>query len=182
MQLAAPPQKLHPAILGGTFMGVLSALPFVSYANACCCLWVMVGGLLAAWLMQQNHPYAITTADGALVGLLAGVFGALIGTVVSLLMSPFQRELDLYMFGRMSQMMGEIPPMLEQVIEQRRSGPAVNIAAVVLGLFFTLIVYPIFSLLGGLLGAALFKKNAPPLPPSGPYTTPVSPADLPPAP
>jgi hypothetical protein len=172
------PQKLQPAVLGGAFMGVLSALPFVSYANACCCLWVVVGGLLAAWLMQQNHPYAITTADGALVGLLAGVFGALIGTVVSLLMSPFQRQLDLYMFGRMSEMVGEIPPMLEQMIEQRRSGPALNVAAAVVGLFFTLIIYPVFALLGGLLGAALFKRHAPP----APLMPPTSPADLPPAP
>jgi uncharacterized membrane protein YeaQ/YmgE (transglycosylase-associated protein family) len=172
------PQKLQPAVLGGAFMGVLSALPFVSYANACCCLWVVVGGLLAAWVMQQNHPYAITTADGALVGLLAGLFGALIGTAISLLMAPFQRQLDLYMFGRMSEMMGEIPPMIEQVIEQRRSGPAVNIAAAVAGLFFTAIIYPIFALLGGLLGAALFKRNAL----SAPLMPPTSPADLPPAP
>jgi uncharacterized protein YqgC (DUF456 family) len=143
---------------------------------------VLVGGLLAAWVMQQNHPYAITTAEGALVGLLAGVFGALIGTVVSLLMAPFQRQLDLYMFSRMSQMMGEVPPMIEQVIEQRRSGSAFNVAAAVVGLFFTLIIYPIFAMLGGLLGAALFRRNVPPPPDTPPYTPTVSPGDLPPAP
>jgi uncharacterized membrane protein YeaQ/YmgE (transglycosylase-associated protein family) len=178
MQTAGSPLKLQPALLGGAFMGVLSSLPFVSYANACCCLWVLVGGLLAAWVMQQNHPYAITTADGALVGLLAGIFGALIGTVVSVLMAPFQRQLDLYMWGRMSQMMRDIPPIVEQVMEQRRSGPAVNVLGAVAGLVFTLIIYPIFALLGGLLGAALFKKSATP----PPYASPVSPADLPPAP
>jgi hypothetical protein len=176
------PQKLQPALLGGAFMGVLSALPFVSYANACCCLWVLVGGLLAAWVMQQNHPVAMTTADGALVGLLAGVFGALIGTVISLVMAPFQRQLDLYMFSRMTQVMGDIPPVVEQVIEQRRSGPAVNVVAAVVGLFFTLIIYPIFAMLGGLLGAALFRKGVPPPPGNTPYTSSVSPADLPPAP
>jgi uncharacterized membrane protein YeaQ/YmgE (transglycosylase-associated protein family) len=164
---SAAPSKVQPALLGGVFMGVLSALPFVSYANACCCLWVVVGGLLAAWLLQQNHPYAITTSDGAVVGLLAGVFGALIGVVITALMSPFQRQLDLYMLGRLTQAMGDVPPVVEQVIEQRRNMPAVTPLAIVASLVLSLIVNPIFAMLGGLLGAVLFKKGGqPPAPPS----------------
>lgn len=171
------PSKLQPALLGGAFMGVLSALPFISYFNACCCLWIVVGGLLAAWLMQQNHPTPITTGDGALVGLLAGVFGALIGTVVQLLLAPVQRELDLYMLSRFAEMMGEIPPMVADVIEQRRNTPALTALSAIGGLIVMMIVAPIFSMLGGLLGAALFRKKDLPPPPY-----PTSPADLPPAP
>ena len=63
----APP-RLQPAFCGGLFIGVLSALPIINIGN-CCCLWVLGGGVLAAYLMQQNHPYPITAADGALVGL-----------------------------------------------------------------------------------------------------------------
>jgi len=43
--------KLQPALLGGTFLGILSALPIVSAANLCCCLWVVAGGVLAAYLL-----------------------------------------------------------------------------------------------------------------------------------
>jgi hypothetical protein len=178
-----PPPKLQPAVMGGAFMGVLSALPFISYFNACCCLWLVVGGLIATWLMQQNHPYSIATADGALVGLLAGVFGALIGTIVQVLLAPLQRELDLYMFGRFAEMMGEVPPMVSEVIEQRRTGPAMTLASAVGGFILMMIIAPIFSMLGGLLGAAVFrKKDVPPPPPPSPPLPPVSPADLPPAP
>lgn len=163
----AAPSKVQPALLGGVFMGVLSALPFVSYANACCCLWVVVGGLLAAWLLQQNQPYAIATSDGAVVGLLAGVFGALVGVVITALMSPLQRQLDLYVLGRITQVMGDIPPVVEQVIEQRRNMPAVTGLAIVASLVLSLIINPIFAMLGGLLGAVLFKKGGePPAPPS----------------
>ena len=174
--------KLQPALLGGAFMGVLAALPFVSYLNACCCLWVVVGGLIAAWVMQQNHPYAITTGDGALVGLLTGLFGAAIGTLISVLMAPFQRQLDLFIWERVSQMMGEVPPLLEQMMEQRRTGPAVTTLGAIGSLVVTAIVYPIFAMLGGLLGAAMFRKNVSPPPPYPPPAPPVSPADLPPAP
>ena len=54
-------------------MGVLSALPIISAGNACCCLWVVTGGFVAAYLFQQNRAAPITPADGALVGLLAGL-------------------------------------------------------------------------------------------------------------
>ena len=34
--------------------------------------------------MQQNHPEPITPGDGALVGLLAGVIGAVVWLVLSI--------------------------------------------------------------------------------------------------
>ena len=37
-------------MFGGLVMGVLSALPLVGpFGNACCCLWVVSGGLVAAY-------------------------------------------------------------------------------------------------------------------------------------
>ena len=77
------PLKLQPALFGGLFIGVLSALPIINIGN-CCCLWVIGGGVLATYLMQQNHPYPIAAADGALVGLLAGLMGGLLGALLSI--------------------------------------------------------------------------------------------------
>ena len=37
----------------------------------------------------------------------------------------------------------------------------------IVGLLISLVIYPLFALLGGLLGAAIFKKNLPPPPPPG---------------
>ena len=55
-----------PALIGGAAMGVLSALPIVNMGN-CCCLWVLGGGAIAAYLLQQDHPAPINLGDGALV-------------------------------------------------------------------------------------------------------------------
>ena len=79
--------RLQPAFCGGLFIGVLSALPLVNVGNCCCCLWVICGGALAAYLRQQSSPAQIDAAEGALVGLLAGVIGGVIATVLSI---PFQ--------------------------------------------------------------------------------------------
>lgn len=68
-------EKLRPALFGGLLAGVLSALPIIGAANICCCLWAVVGGLLAGYLYINNSPQPIRTGDGALVGLFAGAIG-----------------------------------------------------------------------------------------------------------
>ena len=89
--------RLQPAFYGGLLIGVLSALPIVSAGNCCCCLWIVAGGMLAVYLRQQNSPFAVTSAEGALVGLLAGIIGAVIGVFISIpieaMMGPYQRQL-----------------------------------------------------------------------------------------
>src|SRR5438128_10465269 len=87
----------QPALIGGVVMGVLSALPIISAGNACCCLWVVSGGVVAAYLFQQNRTTPVTPGDGALVGLLAGLVGALVRTVVAipidLLVAPMEQAM-----------------------------------------------------------------------------------------
>ena len=88
--------RLQPALWGGVFIGVLSALPIVNFANCCCCLWVLVGGALAAYLRQQNNPYQIDAAEGAIVGLMAGAIGGIVYSVLSIpvqiLTGPLQQQ------------------------------------------------------------------------------------------
>jgi hypothetical protein len=147
-------------------MGVLSALPLINAVNFCCCLWVVSGGLVAAYLLQQNQTLPITPADGALVGLLAGLVGAfvtfLLSIPISILLEPIQRA----MIQRTLEMAGDMPPALRQILEnasQRRTGLGILGGTVVrvITLFFMLVVGSIFSTLGGLLGAAIFKKTTP---------------------
>ena len=151
-------------------MGVLSALPLINTGNLCCCLWVVSGGVVAAYLLQQNHPLPITPGDGAVVGLLAGLIGAVIAFVLSipidLLMEPVQRA----MVQRTLEMAGTMPPAMRQLLEQYAQPPTeIGVASRVVfrmvGLFVLLAVGSIFSTIGGLLGAAIFKKSAPPVQP-----------------
>jgi hypothetical protein len=154
------PSKLQPALYGGLFIGVLSALPLINIAN-CCCLWVIGGGVLATYLMQQNHPYPISAADGALVGLLAGLTGGVVGTLLSIpidmMMGPVQRQL----MERIISTNPEITPEMREMIENMNAGAA----ATAVKLVFSVVVGLIFGMLGGLLGVALFKKKDVPPPP-----------------
>src|SRR6476620_9745308 len=152
--------RLQPALYGGLLIGVLSALPFVSAGNCCCCLWVVAGGMLAVYLRQQNSPFAVTSAEGALVGMLAGVIGAVVGVVISIpiesMMGPFQRQL----IERVINMQPDIPAETRDMIERASAGGR-SVAALAFRFIFMLITGTIFGMLGGLLGVAVFQKDAP---------------------
>jgi hypothetical protein len=115
----APP-KLQPALLGGLFAGVLSALPFVNMAN-CCCLWLIAGGVMAAYLMQLNHPGPISMGQGALVGFLAGIFGALITLLLDIPLRAFVMPL-LPEMGTFRTRRTDLPPEVRQAL--RAIGPS----------------------------------------------------------
>jgi hypothetical protein len=157
------PAKLQPALLGGVTIGVLSALPVINLAN-CCCAWVLFGGALSAYLMQQNHPEPIQSGDGAIVGLLAGVVGAFVWLIVSvplsMVMAPFQSE----MTARMMRDATDMAPELRSILENMSGAPVIGIG-LIFGFFLMLVVSSLFGMLGGLFGALMFRKNPPPVVP-----------------
>ena len=155
--------------MGGVAMGVLSALPIISAGNLCCCLWVVSGGVLAAYLFQQDRTAPITPADGALVGLLAGLVGALVQSLVSipvdLVIGPFEQTIRQRVLE-----MGSLPPEVRDLLERYgrggvtggTMGVAIYIISRLIGLMAGLFIGGMFSTLGGLLGALIFKKQTPP--------------------
>jgi len=161
------PPKLQPALYAGLAMGVLSALPVVNLGNCLCCLWVVGGGALAVYLMQQNHPYPVTAADGALVGLLAGMIGAVVSGLLSIpinmAMGPV---LERFIQGLLLSN-PEIPSETKSAIENMMARNTGSVLTTIVGIGFGMVVGAVFGLLGGLLGVAMFKKNAPPPPPPG---------------
>ena len=138
-------------------LGVLSALPIVAVGNLCCCLWVVSGGAVAAYALQQRQPARVTPGEGALVGLLAGLIGTfiyvLLSVPINLLMAPFERQLveRLVTFGNM-------PPEFRDYVNRPAGLKAVGI---LLDFVIRIFVDGIFASLGGLLGAIVFAKKPP---------------------
>lgn len=151
--------RFHPALLGGLFIGVLSSLPVINAANACCCLWVVVGGVLTVYLQQQSRPTPVESGEAALSGLMAGVVGA----VIYLLVMTFLLN--------SADVSAAINERLRATLEENPQVPAETRALVLSALngrnlviligVITLPMYAVFSMLGSLLGLAIFKKKAP---------------------
>ena len=188
---SAKPSMTVPVVSGGLFLGVLSAVPPISFLNCACCILVVGGGLLASYLYMKNYPLdspRVTYGDGALLGLLAGLFGAVVDTVVSI---PINLMLD---FGFSNQDALEqlrdtpdIPPQLIEFLESIMSG-GVSVIGILISLLFGGIVFSIFAMVGAMLGVALFGPkggaqpgSVPPAPGMSSYQT-TAPPQAPPQP
>jgi hypothetical protein len=173
--------RLQPALWGGVFIGVLSALPLVSAGNCCCCLWVLVGGALAAYLRQQNSQYQLTAAEGAIVGLIAGAIGGVIQSILSIPFEMMAGPMQQQIMDRVLSSNPDIDPQLREMMENITAHSA---GFRVIGMLISVVVFTVFGMFGGLLGVAIFKKNLPPPPPAGTIDiapTPVAPPPPPPS-
>src|SRR5262245_29887294 len=170
-------ERLQPAFWGGLFIGVLSALPIIGAGNCCCCLWVLVGGGLAAYLRQQSTPYQIDAGEAALVGLMAGLIGAVVDSVISVPFRMMAGRLPMETLDRVFASNPDIPPEFRDVAMRVMAGSGLWIVK----LLVDACIFAVFGTLGGLLAVAIFKKDLPPPPPPGtidvqptPYVPPIS--------
>ena len=159
--------KYQPAVLGGLFIGVISGLPFVNIVNVCCCAGVIAGGVLVTYLLQQNSPMAVATSEAAVQGLIAGVIGAIVMSLItaalaSVISSPAM--LDQIREEVMSN--SDLPPEMRD--NMLRLMTSTNMAVVTL--LITVPMYAVFSMAGSLLGLAFFRKKTPPAAPPPPMT------------
>lgn len=153
-------KRHQPALLGGLLIGVLSSLPVVSAANICCCLWVVCGGLLTVYLQQQSKPEPVETADAVLGGLFAGLIGAVITTLVAMVMFQMTGVLWQEEVRTAIENNPQIPPEMRDMIINLVSGRSIMLLAAAV----YLPVYAVFSMLGALLGLAFFRKKVQPPP------------------
>ncbi len=143
--------KLKPALLGGLISGILSIIPIL---NNCCCIWAVLGGLLASFLYIRGSALPVSTGDGAIVGALSGLFGGILYLVLGIplaLLLGSGAQFESYM---------------------RQSGlevPLTGIALVLISAILVVAMILIFASLGGLIGVPIFEKrkgqSAPPPPP-----------------
>ena len=144
------------ALLGGLFIGILSALPLIKY---CCCIWIIGGGFVAAYVNQQNDPRPITAGRGALAGLLSGVTGSGVWLVVTIGLNALLEPLRNQLSQAVLRSTPDMPPEVRAVLDNIGSSTALWTTT-----FFILLLFvgSIFSTLGGLLGAVFFRNDVPP--------------------
>jgi hypothetical protein len=155
-------RRYQPSLLGGLFIGILSALPVVGFANLCCCLWVIVGGVLTAYLQQQDRPEPIDSADAALGGVVAGLIGASIYLVISFALFSVSGDMMEERIRTAIEQNPQIPADLRDSLIGFTSGPSMLLVMAAV----TLPIYAVASTLGALLGAAIFRRKTPPPTPS----------------
>jgi hypothetical protein len=156
----------QPSLLGGLFVGVLSVLPFVEAANICCCLWGVTGGILTVYLQQQRQDTPIDTSQAALGGLIAGLIGGLFFVIkMVFMMDPSDPVRQDEIMRTMERFLGDsVSPEVRDQVTAFANSPMFR--AAMGGIW--LLMFAVFTMLGSLIGVALFRKKLPPAPPQPP--------------
>ena len=145
--------KLKPALLGGLIVGVLSAIPLLNY---CCCIWGIGGGILAGFLYIKSAPIPVKVGEGAVIGVLTGIVGAVLYFIIGVPLAYFISGAN-----------------LEETLARMNVQLPANISGLLLfalsGLIGGLILLCL-SVIGGLISVPIFekRKDGPPPPPPSP--------------
>ena len=145
--------RVKSALIGGAVFGIASMLPYIGLVNAFCCALFIGGGVLATYLYLKEEPPKAKApyGEGAVVGLLAGVFGGIVVVVITLVMTALG-----YTPG------AEVMELLQGIGVPM---PDIDVAAqvttmtLVLGAARDIVLYMIFGTIGGLVGTAIFHKK-----------------------
>ena len=165
---------IKPALIGGMALGILSALPIIEAFNCVCCAWAIIGGILAASICVRDSPVLVTLGRGAGLGFISGLIGAVVNLLFSIPMYfLFNRGNSADVSKYMQELLSKIPdvPMeVQQTIEELATRSDLGTMLLVFGFISNLIMFPLFAMIGGAIGVAIFEKRKPGNPP--PYTTP----------
>ena len=142
--------KLKPALLGGLIVGLLSAIPVLNY---CCCIWGIGGGALAGFLYIKSSPVPVKIGEGAVVGVLSGIIGAVLYLIIGVPIAYFISGANL-------------ESTLRGAGLQLPAGISGLLLFVVSGLIVGALLF-VLSIIGGLLSVPIFekRKDVPPPPP-----------------
>jgi hypothetical protein len=175
------PSKLRPAILGGLIIGAISGIPGLNLLNCCCCAGILLGGAMSVYLYKHeftNEMPPMESSDALILGIIAGIIGALVTTIlnamITLILGPVETEMMRNLMEKLTQKLedrGSVPQgtldnMRDQFEQAMKEGGTVG--GILRSLVYALILYPIFSMLGGLIGYGIFGKKKPAVPPQPP--------------
>jgi len=159
------PGKLVPALIGGGIMALLSTVPFISLGNCLCCLWILLGGAIAAFMYHKEIPTGqpFSGGDGAKVGLLAGIFGALFGAVLGyIFMSMGDGDFVSKVLEGLMNSNQDFGPEMDELMAGLSDTGNLSPMYMMIGLFFSIVLNVVFGALGGMIGASMIRKKQTP--------------------
>lgn len=160
--------KVKAAAIGGVVLGLLSAIPFINWVNFCCCLWAILGGMLAANLYVKSSPVPATAGDGAVLGAIAGVIGCLIFLVLGIPLGILSQQIVQTV---MISLMENADPAQADLVRRQMEASAGAYAGMIVQFLVIAVLLFVFSIIGGLIGIPIFeKRKGGPMPPPPPAT------------
>ncbi|MFC2168987.1 hypothetical protein ACFLRM_00260 [Acidobacteriota bacterium] len=152
------PEMFMPALVGGVIAGILSGVPLIS---CLCCLWIIGGGMVSAYLLAKNTSAVLRASDGAIVGIFSGIVAAIINTLISFPFRALNREFARNFLETLSEYMEEMPSGWESWLNF--GDMKTSFFMIMFGLVVSVVIFSVFGALGGVIGISLFGKKPIPI-------------------
>jgi hypothetical protein len=157
------PDDFKPMLIGAALIFVMSVVPYVSLLG-CCCLPHIAGALLAVHLFTKWNRLTLTSGEAIKLGILTVLLGAMAAWAVAVawqLIFGYQlnmKQVEALMLKIYSHFGPQFVDKAREAMEaQKQKG--VTLSQLLIGLCATVVVSAISGLIGGALGAALFKRG-----------------------
>ncbi len=175
------PSKKLAIIIGGIFIGIITGTPLLYIINyCCCCAGIMLGGVVSLYTYRREFTdlsAPLESSDALIIGIFSGIVGAFIGIILDFIFfqifGPVTERTVLNFISWLTSQ-GNIPTdqvdRLESIAQdlQKKIDAGFHLSDLLGNLIINLILCPIFSMLGGLIGYGIFGKKKQPVPPTGP--------------
>lgn len=154
------PDKKQSILLGSAVGAVLST-SYLGMINCLCCAGIIAGAMVAVWHYTTNNELTISAGTGASMGAIVGIVAIVLAFFLNLILIKVGVRSDLVIQNFILDQWGDsMPPeAYDQMVEQMNS--EMTFMAYLKGQWIGFLVGPIFGALGGVIGAAMFKKGQP---------------------
>jgi hypothetical protein len=175
------PSKQRAIIIGGLIIGIVTGTPILYFVNYCCCCGgIILGGLMSLYVYRKEFTdidIPLESSDALIIGIFTGIVGAFIGVALNVLtyyvLGPVTEKMILRMIDWL-QTQSEVPAYQTDRLEgiaqdlEKKIQEGIHLRDVLGSLIINLILCPIFSMIGGLIGYGIFGKKKPVAPQAPP--------------
>lgn len=153
-----------PIVYGTFIMTSISVLPFINFINLFFCSGIMLGGLAGVFIYNkqiESTQSNLTSKDGVMIGILCGILSGILVSAFNfafMLMSKQNPVDETLSFLKDVSLPPEVMVQMNKFSDEFNKygfSPTISIVS----LFSNLIIYPLFGMIGAVLGVTIIKKK-----------------------
>jgi hypothetical protein len=158
------PNRMIPVLYGTFVMTMISVLPFINFINIFFCAGIIIGGF--AGVMSYNRQLQgtqieLTSKDGVMIGILCGILS---GILVSSFNFAFMLMTKHNPVDESLALLKDISLPPEVMVQMNKFSDEFNKYGFsptisIVSLISNLIIYPLFGMIGAILGVSVIKKR-----------------------
>lgn len=158
------PNRMIPIVYGTFAMTMISVLPIINFVNLFFCSGIIIGGIVGVFVYNKQligTDIKLTSKDGVMIGILCGILSAILVSSINFLFmimskhNPVDETMKLLNDFTLPPEVAAQMNKFSDEFNKYGFSPTISIVS----LFSNLVIYPLFGMIGAMLGIAILKKR-----------------------